>query len=99
MSGDEITPTSGAVELSDRELDAVAGGFNLVLNAAFFRQTNMSVAHETPAGSGFSSSKSAFAMENIQSAGLQVAITDASTEDLKSLVGLLGGATASEGSS
>jgi hypothetical protein len=97
MSSDEITPTSGAVELSDRELDEVAGGFSLLLSAAFFRQTNVSADRETHLGSGYSSSKSTFSMENTQSAGIQIAITDASASDLTALSGILGGATAIEG--
>jgi len=34
MSGDEITPDDTARELSDEELDEVAGGFSLRLTAA-----------------------------------------------------------------
>ncbi|PSB18558.1 hypothetical protein C7B65_14770 [Phormidesmis priestleyi ULC007] len=94
MSDDQIKPTD-AVELSDEELEDVAGGFNLRLNAAFFRQTNISTSQET---GGYGSSKSTFAAENIESVGLQILITDASAEDLDALSGLLGSATAIDGS-
>ena len=99
MSGDEITPPDGATELSDQELDDVAGGLSLSLNAVFFRQTNIVAAQETSVGLGGSSSKSAFAAESIESAGLQVTILDATAEDLEFLGGILGDASAIEGSS
>jgi len=91
MSGDEITPTDAAIELSDEELDDVAGGLSLSLNAAFFRQSNVVAAQEIQTGLGSSSIKSAFGMQNIESAAFQVTILDASTEDLEFLSGILGG--------
>ena len=93
MSDDQIKPID-AIELSDEALEDVAGGFNIRLNAAFFRQTNISTSQETGGGS----SKSTFAAENIESAGLQILITDASVADLGALSGLLGDAAAIEGS-
>jgi hypothetical protein len=97
MSGDEITPTDAAIELSDEELDEVAGGLSLRLNAVFFRQTNVAAAQQTQAGSGYSSTKSVFEMQNIESAGLQLTVLDASAEDLEFLSGILGGAKAIDG--
>ncbi len=98
MSDHEIKPTDPTfAELSDQELDDVSGGLNLRLNAAFFRQSNVSLSQET-GGAGCGSSKSAFSAETIESAGLQIVITDASAEDLEFLGGLLGNAAAIEGS-
>ena len=104
MSDNEIKPIAGASqfphgvdELSDQELDDISGGLNLRLNAAFFKQSNLSFSQET-GGGGCGSSKSAFAAETVESAGLQIIITDASAEDLEFLGGLLGDAAAIEGS-
>jgi hypothetical protein len=101
MSRDEMTPNDeafasqfpeGATELSDEELDDVAGGLNLRLTAARFHRSRFGFAQET--GGRCGSSKSAFQAETTESALIQLTITDATTEDLKVLGELLGGASA-----
>ncbi|BAY99513.1 hypothetical protein NIES37_34960 [Tolypothrix tenuis PCC 7101] len=97
MSGDENIPNDAAIELTDEELDEVAGGFNLRLTAARFHKSTIGSAQEISLGRR-SSAKSLFQAENIESALLQVTITDASTEDLKVLGELFGDASALDGS-
>jgi|GEM_PF-3361946 len=98
MSGDEITPNDEAFELSDEELDEVAGGFSLRLTAARFQQSKLTFAQETLFGSGCGSTQSVFQVENTESSLLQLTITDATTEDLQVLGELFGDASAIEGS-
>ncbi|MBD2213371.1 hypothetical protein H6G64_12795 [Calothrix sp. FACHB-156] len=97
MSGDENTHQEAAIELTDEELDEVAGGFNLRLTAARFHKSTIGFAQETPLGRR-SSAKSAFQAETTESALLQITITDATTEDLKALGELFGDASALDGS-
>ncbi len=99
MSDDEMTPTDAASELSDEELDKVAGGFSLRMNFAVFQYNKVLATQETNSGSGLSSSKSVFAAESTEGAALQISITDATAADLKALSGLLGNVTEIEGSS
>ncbi|NJR49610.1 MAG: hypothetical protein HC780_08565 [Leptolyngbyaceae cyanobacterium CSU_1_3] len=107
MSGDEMTPdnaivsqfSEGVSELSDEELDDVAGGFDLQFSVARFKKSTLGFAQETSPSSGCGgSAKSVFQSENIESALIQLVITDATTEDLKILGELFGDATAIEGS-
>ena len=99
MSSDQTTPSNGTSdELSDQELDEVAGGLNLHIKVARFQQTNLSFGQKTNLGSGCGSTETAFEAQNIESAALTISITDATTEDLQILSGLLG-AEAIEGSS
>lgn len=87
MSRDEMTPIDGTLhELSDQELDEVAGGLNLRISTARFRQKNSS------SGSYRRKFGSSSESESIESAALQITITDATTEDLKILSALLGDA-------
>lgn len=101
MLGDEMAPNDeasasqfpeGTIELSDEELDDVAGGLNVQFTAARFRRSRIGFAQETAGGCG--SSKSVFQAETTESALIQFTITDATTEDLKVLTELLGGASA-----
>ncbi|UBF27139.1 hypothetical protein K9N68_04010 [Kovacikia minuta CCNUW1] len=85
MPGDEIQPTNDPIELSDEDLDEVAGGLNLLINAGFFRKI------------GIRSEDDSASIESIESAGLQILITDASAEDLEFLGNLLGKADAVKG--
>jgi hypothetical protein len=100
MSGDEITPddADAAIELSDEELDDVAGGFNLRFTAARFHKSTIGFAQETSLGSGSGSTQSVFQAETTESALIQLTITDATTEDLKVLGELFGDSSAIEGS-
>jgi hypothetical protein len=86
MSDDEIKPPDDAIELSEEELENVAGGFDLLLNVAFFRQST--VQGQIDAGGG--SSPSSLSSETIESAGLQILIKDATAGDLDFLSDLLG---------
>ncbi len=100
MSGDEIIPddADAAIELSDEELDDVAGGFNLQFTAARFYKSTIRFSQETSLGSGCGSTLSAFQAETTESSLLQLTITDATTEDLEALSELFGDASAIEGS-
>lgn len=99
MSSDEMTPTDDEAfsELSDQELDEVAGGLNLSISAARFSQTNFSFSQVSqPVSCG--STQTTFETQNIESAAFQIVITDATTEDLQILGELFGDASAIEGS-
>lgn len=98
MSGDENTPNDAAIELTDEELDDVAGGFSLRLTAARFSKSTIGFAQGTSIGSGCGSTQSAFQAETTESALLQLTIIDATTEDLKVLSELFGDASALDGS-
>jgi hypothetical protein len=91
MSEDKMKPIDEAIELSNEELEDLSGGLNLKFSSVFFRETDVKA-------SGGGSSPSSFSSETIESAGLQVLLTDATTEDLKILGKLLGGSAAIEGS-
>lgn len=97
MSGDEMTPDDTAIELSDEELDDVAGGFDLQLSIARFNKSTIGFVQGTPPVSGCGSAPSAFQAETTESALIQLTITDATTEDLKILGELFGDASALEG--
>ncbi|MDZ7962003.1 MAG: CTB family bacteriocin [Aulosira sp. DedQUE10] len=97
MSGDENTPNDAAIELTDEELDEVAGGFNMRLTFASFRKSTIGFAQETPLGTS-GSAQSAFQAETTESALLQFTITDATTKDLEVLGELFGDASALDGS-
>lgn len=97
MLGDEITPNDDVTELSDEELDEVAGGFSLSFKAARFASTVISN-DQTVSGSHKRLANSAFKAENIESSFLQVTIVDATTDDLKVLNELFGGSSALDGS-
>lgn len=97
MSGDEVTPNDAAIELSDEELDDVAGGFNMQLSIAHFSKSIIGFAQDTPSVSGCGSAQSAFQAETTDSALIQLSITDATTKDLEILGELFGGASALEG--
>jgi hypothetical protein len=96
MLGDEINPNEAPIELSDEELDEVAGGFSLRFTAARFQQSVFTFAQETSQASG--STQSGFQAETTESSFLQLTIVDATTDDLKVLSELFGGASAIEGS-
>jgi bacteriocin-like protein len=100
MSSEEMTPSDDSAfsELSDEELDEVAGGLNLFISAARFSQTNFSFSQVSQPGSGCGSTKTTFETQNIESAAFQIFVTDATTEDLQILGELFGGASAIEGS-
>ncbi|MCW5317735.1 hypothetical protein GTQ43_29345 [Nostoc sp. KVJ3] len=101
MSSDEMTPSdddSAFSELSDEELDEVAGGLNLAISFASFSQTNFSFSQISQFGSGSGSSKTNFDTQNIESSAFQVLVTDASTEDLKVIGELFGDISAIKGS-
>jgi hypothetical protein len=93
MSDDEIKPPDHAIELSEEELDEVAGGFDLLLNVAFFRQSTV----QGQIDSGCGSSPSSLSSETIESAGLQIVIKDATAGDLDFLSDLLGESAAING--
>ncbi|BAU12373.1 hypothetical protein LEP3755_29020 [Leptolyngbya sp. NIES-3755] len=92
------TPIEGAIELSDEDLDEVSGGFNLRITAARFHQSNISISRSSNAGARCGGSQSTFEAQEIESAALQITITDATTDDLEILSGLFGNASAIEGS-
>jgi hypothetical protein len=98
MSGDEITPNDEAIELSDEELDDVAGGFNLHFTSARFHKSTRGFTQQTSRGRGFHSTRSAFHAETTDSSVFHLSITDATTEDLKVLGELFGDISAIEGS-
>jgi hypothetical protein len=107
MSGDEITPNdetfasqfpNEATELSDEELDDIAGGLNLQFTFASSRKFKQAFVQDISAGSGCGSAKTAFQTEATESALMQLIITDATTEDLQVLGELFGDTTAIEGS-
>jgi len=100
MSSDEITPSDDSAfsELSDEELDEVAGGFNLAISFASFSQTNFSFSQVSQHGSGCGSSKTTFDTQNIESSAFQILVTDATSEDLKVIGELFGDISAIEGS-
>jgi bacteriocin-like protein len=97
MSNDEMTPSDDSAfnELSDEELDEVAGGFNLAISIAKFSQTNFSFSQISQAGSN----QTTLDTQNIESAAFQILVTDATSEDLKILGELFGGNPGIQGSS
>lgn len=97
MSGDEMTADDAAIELSDEELDDVAGGFDMQLSIAHFNKSIIGFVQDTPLASECGSAQSAFQAETTESALIQLTITDATTEELKILGELFGGASALEG--
>ncbi|MGV0027730.1 CTB family bacteriocin [Phormidesmis priestleyi] len=98
MSSDEMTPDSEFNELSDQELDEVAGGLSFSISAARFSQTNLSFGQVSKPGLGCGSTETAFESQSIESAAFQITVIDATTEDLKILGELFGDASAIEGS-
>ncbi|MEH2443024.1 CTB family bacteriocin [Nostoc sp.] len=98
MSDDEITPNDEAIELSDEELDDVAGGFNLQFTAARFHKSTRGFSQQTSRRRGHHSTRSTFHTETIDSSLFQLTITDATTEDLKVLGELFGDISALDGS-
>ncbi|MBD6616464.1 hypothetical protein FNW02_11600 [Komarekiella sp. 'clone 1'] len=96
MSSDEMTPKDDEAfsELSDQELDEVAGGLNLGISIAKFSQTNLSFSQVSQHGLGCGSTTTSFEMQNIESAAFQILVTDATTEDLQILGELFGDASA-----
>lgn len=99
MSSDEMTSDDSAIsELSDQELDEVAGGLSFSISGAKFSQTNLSFRQASSGGCG-GSTETAFESQNIQSAAFQITVIDATTEDLAALGELFGDASnAIEGS-
>ncbi|MBD2165408.1 hypothetical protein H6G04_13470 [Calothrix membranacea FACHB-236] len=98
MSSDEMTPADSEFsELSDEELDEVAGGLSASISAAHYRQTNLLFGQISKFGRQ-GSNQTNFEMQNIESAAFQIVITDATTEDLKVLGELFGDASALDGS-
>ncbi|MEH2272761.1 MAG: hypothetical protein V7K68_30790 [Nostoc sp.] len=97
MSGDEITPNDEAIELSDEELDDVAGGFNLQFTSIRSHRSIRGFTQQTSRGRGFQT-RSAFHAETADSSVFHLSITDATTEDLKVLGELFGDISAIEGS-
>lgn len=91
MPGDEMEPIEEAIELSNEELDEMSGGLDLKFSAVFFEETAVQAISGGPNPSSFSAG-------TIKSAGLQVLLTDATTDDLKVLGKFLGGSAAIEGS-
>ncbi|ACC80469.1 hypothetical protein [Nostoc punctiforme] len=98
MSGDEITPNDEAIELSDEELDDLAGGFNLQFTSIRSHRSTRGFSQQTSRGRGFHSKRSAFHAETTDSSVFHLSITDATTEDLKVLGELFGDISAIEGS-
>jgi hypothetical protein len=97
MSDDEVISNDAPIELSDEELEDVSGGLNLLLNAAFFRRTRVSSSKGSKGVRGGGSAPSVASAETVESAGLQVLITEATTADLEALGGLLHDAAAIDG--
>jgi bacteriocin-like protein len=100
MSSDEMTPSDDSAfsELSDEELDEVAGGLNLAISFASFSQTNFSFSQISQSGSECGSTKTTFDTQNIESSAFQILVTDATSEDLKVIGELFGDISAIEGS-
>ncbi|MBE9037983.1 CTB family bacteriocin [aff. Roholtiella sp. LEGE 12411] len=98
MSGDEITPNNEAIELSDEDLDEVAGGFSLRLTAARFQQSKLTSVESIGSGSSNCSAQSAFQAETTESSLFQLTIVDATTEDIQALGELFGDMSAIDGS-
>lgn len=94
MPDDEMTPIEGTCsELSDEDLDGVSGGLNLFISATSFSQSNFSSGQ----GGRCGRARSPFQSSIIKSTAFQIAITDATTEDLKIIAKLLGGSNALSG--
>jgi hypothetical protein len=89
-NNDELTPNDGTLnELSDEELDEVAGGFSLLrISATRFGRSRSSSSRGNRGGRG------GFQAESIESAALQITIVDGTADDLKALGSLLRGADA-----
>jgi hypothetical protein len=89
-NNDELTPNDGTLsELSDEELDEVAGGFSfLSIKAAKFNKRTFSLGRRSRRGRDDSEA------EDIESAALQITIVDGTAEELKIIGQLLGGADA-----
>jgi hypothetical protein len=96
MSNPEITPNDAAIELSDEELNDVAGGFNLQFSGAFSSKQTFTFAQGTSLP-GAGTAQTFIQSDSLQAAVIQFAITDATAEDLEALGGLLGGVSALEG--
>jgi hypothetical protein len=95
MSSDDITPTDPEFsELSDQELDEIAGGLSFSISHARFRQSNFSLRQR---GRGFGSIDAGLEAQNIESEAFQITVLDATTEDLKILGSLFGNTSAIEG--
>ncbi|MFM7447300.1 MAG: hypothetical protein ACKO24_01720 [Leptolyngbyaceae cyanobacterium] len=96
MSIDEPLPLDGqttqsflcGVELSEEELDQVAGGLNLYFSAGSFRENAAIRPYQSSHRSRFSSRQPGFQTRDTRSNGFQLIISDASTEDLKLLSGI-----------
>ncbi|QIR40410.1 hypothetical protein HCG51_29445 [Tolypothrix sp. PCC 7910] len=97
MSGDENTPNDAAIELTDEELDEVAGGFSMKLTFGSFYKSTIGSVHDT-SGKSRGSTHSAFQSETTESALLQLTIIDATTKDLEIIGELFGDASALDGS-
>ncbi|BAY30904.1 hypothetical protein NIES2107_27520 [Nostoc carneum NIES-2107] len=97
MSGDENIPNDAAIELTDEELDEVAGGLDMKLTFASFRKSTTGYVHDTSRRSR-GSTHSAFQSETTESALLQLTIIDATTKDLEIIGELFGNASALDGS-
>lgn len=94
MPDDEMTPIEGTCsELSDEDLDEISGGLNLFISATSLTQSNFSSGR----GGRCGRARSTFQSSIIKSTAFQIAITDATTEDLKIITKLLGGADALDG--
>lgn len=91
MPDDEMQPIDEAIELSNEELDDLSGGLKLSFSAVLFEENTVQV------NSG-GLNPSSFSAGTIKSAGLQVLLTDATTDDLKVLGKFLDGSAAIEGS-
>jgi hypothetical protein len=61
----------GAIELSDQELDEVAGGFSFLFSATFFEQSDRLITHNTQSGPNGSSTSSLIATRHIRTFAIQ----------------------------
>ena len=100
MSGDEMTPKDEVMqELSDEELEDVSGGLSFQFTAARVRKSSFSSSGEASLRSLRNRAPQPSIQEDsIESALIQLTVVDATTEDLKLFIDLLGDASAIEGS-
>jgi len=68
---DEISKTNKAIELSQQELDAVAGGSDVSFSFSFFQENDKFLSQEASSGKNGSSAKSVLQSRNIVSYAFQ----------------------------
>jgi hypothetical protein len=61
----------GAIELSEDELDDVAGGFGFLFSATFFEQSDRLIIHNTNSDANGSSTSSLIATRHIRTFAIQ----------------------------